>query len=31
MAEKIKHQKSNNQIKDDLVDLRLREYKVDSD
>ena len=30
MAEKIKHQKSNNEIKDDLVDLRLRSYHVDS-
>ena len=29
MAEKIKHQKSNNEIKNDLIDLKLRSYKVD--
>jgi hypothetical protein len=30
MAEKIKHQKSNNEIKNDLIDLKLRSYQVES-
>jgi hypothetical protein len=30
MAEKIKHQKSNNEIKNDLVDLKLRSFQVES-
>jgi hypothetical protein len=30
MAEKIKHQKSNNEVKEDLIDIRLRSFQVDS-
>ena len=29
MSEKINHQKSNNDIKNDLIDLKLRSYQVD--
>ncbi len=30
MAEKIKHQKTENEIKEDMIDLKVRHFKVDS-